>query len=188
MPPRGNQATFRRTQSPGERLTLAFYGVMVRALLDFLHKVAWFIQFRSLQSRLVARAIARMGKTPDQPLLRGDVGADGSWHESGTGDRNPEAYIARIEGEIRDAMTKSALSLKRLKETIVDEVLDRPHEQMELVALELHRLREQPMRIAIVDEIPAIRMPEPPDESLFELEIRSRYSIKERLLTFILGA
>lgn len=174
--------------SPGELLTFAFYGVMVLALLYFLHKVAWFIQFRRLQSRLVERALARMGKTTDATLLRWDMRADDSWHEAGTVDRSPEAYIARIESEIREASTKSSLSLTKLKEAIVDEVLDRPHEKMELVALELHRLREPPMRIAIVDEIPAIRMPEPPDESLFELEFRSRYSLKERLLTFILGA
>src|SRR5690606_11815783 len=58
----------------------------------------------------------------------------------------------------------------------------------ELVSLEIHRLRDEPMKVAIEARIPALVEPTRPSPAIFELEVRSRYGLKRRLLAFFLGA
>jgi hypothetical protein len=177
-------------QALGQLVTVAFYAVMVLALLYFLHKVLWFVQFRRLQMALVERALQRMSRTTDATLLKWDQRAGDSWSEtSGAGpDSSPEAYISRVEGELAKALAASEESLTPLRDRIVDTVLAREVPERELVALEVHRLRGEPMKVAIDAKIPAIVEPTPPSSAIFELEVRSRYGLKRRLLAFFLGA
>jgi hypothetical protein len=177
-------------QALGQLVTVAFYVVQVLALLYFLHKVLWLVQFRKLQTALVEKALRKMSRTTDATLLKWDLRAGDSWTEtSGDGpDSSPEAYVSRVETELVEALSTSEASLTPLRDRIVDVVLARDTLDHPLVALELRRLRGEPMKIAIEAEIPAMAEPTPPSLAIFELEVRSRYTLRRRLLAFFLGA
>lgn len=177
-------------QALGQLVTFAVYAAMVLPLLYFLHKVLWFVQFRKLQTDLVEKALARMSRTTDATLLKWDQRAGDSWSEtSGTGpDETPEAYVSRVETELLEALSRTEASLTPLRDRIVDAVLARPSPEAALKAVEIHRLRDAPIEVGVEAAIPALVEPKPPSPTIFDLEVRSRYGLKRRLLTFLLGA
>lgn len=172
-------------------LVVAFYGVMLLSLVYFVHKVLWFIRFRRLQESLAHRALGKLREQAETSVIRFEQGADVSWTEvAGEQDKSPLLYVKRVESRL-DAMSKevqrSVTSIAEAFVASLDPNPDTPEERFRRV-LRVPRLYGAPRDVHIDLAFPLVRVPNPPDETLYSLEVRSRYKAAPRVLAFLLGA
>lgn len=172
-------------------LAYAFYGLMFAALAYFLHKVAWFVRFRALQSRLVEAAIQRLEEGTVQTISEWDQSADASWFgvERPLDDPSPARYVRRIEDNLSRVREVIADSHVVVEDKLVD-ALDRPlpPDAKKLGLLRVPRLEGPPVEVEVDLRFDPVSPTRAPDKELYELEVRSRYGIMRRMLAFLLGA
>lgn len=174
--------------SVGSILTGTFYALIAGAMAFFVHKVAWFIRYRKIQERLVARALERLREEANTTVVRWDQGADASWSEatSGEGD-SPTDYVRKVEAKLEAIEAELQGSHAQMRERFVRAVAgERQEEPVEVLAVP--RLKGPARKVTLTLDFREIPDPEVPDESIFQLEVRSRYGFGRRLLAFVFGA
>lgn len=168
-----------------------FYGVMLLSLVYFIHKVMWFLRFRQLQASLAANALAKLTGRAETTVVRFEQGADVSWSEVAQGrDRSPIDYVKRIEARLQAMMEELTSSRRARVDDFVaslDENPTTPRERRACV-LEVPRVSGEPREVHIDLHFPPVIVVGQPDETLFKLEVRSRYGVAPRLFAFVLGA
>ena len=173
----------------GSILTGIFYALIAGAALFFVHKVLWFVRYRKIQDRLVAQALERLREEAHTTVVRWDQGADASWSEASTRGQgaSPTDYVRKVEAKlaaIGEALQRSPSPIRsRFVRAVAGEALDEPIE-----VLSVPRLKGEPSKVTLSLDFQPIPDPEVPDESIFQLEIRSRYGFGRRLLAFVFGA
>ena len=169
----------------------AFYGVMLLSLLYFIHKVMWFMRFRQLQASLATNALDKLTGRAETTVVRFAQGADVSWSEVAQGgDRSPIDYVKRIERRLQAMMEELSASRHARVDDFVaslDENPITPRERRALV-LEVPRMAGPTRAVHIDLHFPAVVVVGQPEQTLFNLEIRSRYGVAPRLFAFVLGA
>ena len=175
----------------GQAFVAAFYGVMGLSLVYFVHKVWWFLRFRQLLRRLVVGALERLGEEAETSVVRFEQGADASWTElAGPTHAGPVAYVTRVERRLRAMRRELAEGRGEAGDALVA-ALD-PHATAEFQryvrVLRVPSVEGEPRDIEVDLAFPHVRGAEPPDGTVFRLEVRSRYGVVPRLLSFVLGA
>ena len=168
-----------------------FYGVMLLSLLYFIHKVMWFLRFRRLQATLATNALDKLTGRAETTVVRFEQGADVSWAElAKQGDRSPIDYVKRIEGRLQSMMEELTASRHARVDDFVaslDENPATPRERQALV-LQVPRVAGPPREVCLDLQFPQVVVAGEPNETLFNLEVRSRYGVAPRLFAFVLGA
>jgi len=174
----------------GTAFVYAFYGLMIAAVAYFVHKVFWFIQFRRVQDRLVARALERLRETTHTSLIRWDRGAESSWTEAigGDADESPVAYVRRIELDLFQLEKALEHSHTSIELAFARALEGEPPEDGPVRAVRMPRLFGPPDEIHLDLRFPAVREPRKLDDDLYKLEFRSRYGLVRRGLAFLVGA
>ena len=176
-------------ESVGSVLAGVFYALIVGAMIFFVHKVLWFVRYRKIQDRLVAKALARLSEEAQTTVVRWDRGADLSWSEATASSQgeSPTDYVRTVEAKLASIQRELDGSHRPLREDFVRAVGgDAFEEPVEL--LRVARLKGAPRRVVLPLSFGLVPDPEVPDESIFQLEVRSRYGFGRRLLAFIFGA
>lgn len=175
--------------SVGSILTGIFYALIAGAAAFFVHKVLWFVRYRKIQEKLVAKALERLREEANTTVVRWDQGADASWSEAsmhGQG-ATPTDYVRKVEAKlaaIEEELEGSHSPIRRrFVHAVAGEALDEPIE-----VLSVPRLKGEPAKVTLALDFKPIPDPEVPDESIFQLEVRSRYGFGRRLLAFVFGA
>ncbi|MEZ4248450.1 MAG: hypothetical protein R3B99_09445 [Polyangiales bacterium] len=78
------------------------HAVTLGAVAFFVHKVLWFLRYRKLQEKLVARALERLTEQADTTVVRWDQGAEVSWSERLARRLVTDGLRAKGRGRARD--------------------------------------------------------------------------------------
>lgn len=168
-------------------LAVAFYAVTFGAVAFFLHKVLWFLRYRKLQEKLVARALEKLTEQADTTVVRWDQGAEVSWSETSRGDSSPTDYVRKVEDTLARLDSDVRSGSEELAPRFLGAVLE-PREPELLTVLRVPQRRERAREVSLLLHFPTVPEPVVPPESLFELQVRSRYGFGRRLLAFFFGA
>lgn len=169
-------------------LAILFYGVMLGAVGFFVHKVLWFVRYRTLQERLVTRALERLTEQADTTVVRWDRGAEVSWSEANAAhEAGPTDYVKRVERELTRIESELEEGHQPVQRTFVRAVVE-DREPETFTVLSIPRLHEATHRIELQLAFGVVPDPPVPDPALFELNVRSRYGFGRRLMAFFLGA
>lgn len=168
-------------------LAIAFYGITLAAIAFFAHKVLWFFRYRRVQEQLVAKALEKLTEQADTTLVRWDQGAEVSWSEATRTGGSPTDYVRRVEDELSRLERELSEGHTALAPGFVSAVLE-AKEAERLTLLRLPQRKRPPEDVALTLHFPTVPDPAPPDPSLFELQVRSRYGFRRRLLAFVFGA
>ncbi|MDH5491262.1 MAG: hypothetical protein OEY14_04860 [Myxococcales bacterium] len=177
--------------SLGTLLATIFYGAMFVALGYFLHKLVWFVQLRRVQGELVREAVERLEGVTEASMSTWERRADASWLGAPrrTSDASPYRYAERIEENLESVRETIVSSAQAIGDRFVQALHTRlPEDEIECTILTLPRIEGAPRNIRLSMGFPLVRRPKPPDDALYELEVRSRYGLVPRLLAFLLGA
>ncbi len=172
----------------GHVLAVLFYGVMLGAVGFFVHKVLWFVRYRSLQDRMLGRALEKLTEQADTTVVRWDRGAEHSWSEANAShDAGPTDYVRRVEEDLARIERVLEDGHTPVRSTFVRAVVeDTPAETFTVLRIPRHHGDALPVEILL--SFGHVPEPNVPDPALFELNIRSRYGFWRRLLAFFLGA
>ncbi len=179
-------ATYRASHRMSQVLAILFYALMLFAAAYFLHKVLWFIRYRRLQKKMVAHALARLTEQADGTVVQWDRGARNSWNEA-TQQGGPSSYVRSVEerlGYLEAELSKDRATIA----PVLLQAVQTGEGPAEVQVLQIPRLEGEAIRVAVPLRFSQVRDPELPPESLFKLEVQSRYSFRRRLLAFLLGA
>lgn len=165
-----------------------FYFAVLCALVYFVHKVAWFFRYRTLQSELVAKALSKLHVQADTTVVQWDQSADTSWSEaaSQSATRNPTDYVRRVEIELSRLENELERSHTPVRGELVAAVAGGEKRRVQL--LSVPRRSGSSHQISIELDFAGVPEPRLPDASLFELEVRSRYGVWRRIFAFFMGA
>lgn len=164
-----------------------FYAVMLGAVVFFVHKVLWFLRYRRLQEKLVTQALSRLTEEADTTLVRWDQGADASWSETTTEDGTPSDYVRRVERKLASLEAQLNESRTPIGDALIAHISEE-REAERICLLRIPRLEGETTHVEVALGFAKIEEPPVPDESEFELELRSRYGFSRRALAFFLGA
>ena len=175
--------------SLGSILAGIFYALIAGAMVFFVHKVLWFIRYRKIQERLVAKALERLREEANTTVVRWDQGADASWSEASATHQgsSPTDYVRKVEAKLRSIERELAGSYRPIRELFVRAVDGDPQEEP-VEVLAVPRLKGPARKVFLPLAFQTVPDPEVPDESIFQLEVRSRYGFGRRLLAFVFGA
>lgn len=168
-------------------LAIAFYALTLGAVAFFLHKVLWFLRYRKLQEKLVARALERLTEQADTTVVRWDQGAEVSWSEASRGDSSPTDYVRKVEDALARLDTELVSGHEPLSPRFVAAVLEE-REAERVTVLRVPQRKGPPKDVAVVLHFPTVPDPVVPPDSVFELQVRSRYGFGRRMLAFFFGA
>ena len=176
--------------SVGTILAGLFYALILGSMAFFVHKVAWFIRYRKIQDRLVAKALERLTEEANTTVVRWDQGADASWSEASLYEQGatPTDYVGKVEAKLRSIEEELARSHTPIRELFVKSVAGEEHPEGPVEFLAVPRLKGAARKVYLPLRFAPIPDPEVPDESIFQLEVRSRYGFGRRLLAFVFGA
>ena len=175
-----------------------FAALSVGVLLFFIHKVIWLVRYKSLQRQLMVQASEALQSNQQQALPEWDAFAVAAWqavHEpraEGQALQGPAAYVHLVEqelGAMLSACEQPSVSLQALLAEVL-QASDQP-QTLARVVLELPTPAATPegqlLTATIQLTAPALQPPAPPPQSLFELDVRSRYGFFRRALVFFAG-
>ncbi len=176
-------------------LLYVFYAATIAALGFFIHKVLWLVQYRRLQSTIVADAVRRLAEGNARELAEWEEFASGRWAlVLGKGEiSGPSSFIRRVEeglAQVRGDLRRGRRSLEEL----FSRALASPPSATEPPAtvLSLRRLTRKDDReryeVTVDLRFPAVTVPRAPDKSFYELKVASRYGVVRRALVFFSGA
>ncbi|MCB9632841.1 MAG: hypothetical protein H6721_11975 [Sandaracinus sp.] len=168
-------------------LAIAFYAVTLGAVAFFVHKVLWFLRYRKLQEKLVARALERLTEQADTTVVRWDQGAEVSWSEASRGDSSPTDYVRKVEDALSRLDSELVAGHEPLSPRFLAAVLE-PREPELVNVLRVPQRRGGTKDVSLLLHFPTVPEPVVPPESTFALEVRSRYGFGRRLLAFFFGA
>ncbi|MAQ16464.1 MAG: hypothetical protein CMN30_16935 [Sandaracinus sp.] len=176
--------------SVGSILTGFFYALILGAMAFFVHKVLWFVRYRKIQERLVAKALERLREEANTTVVRWDQGADASWSEAALSDQGatPTDYVDRVEAKLRSIEEELRSGHHAVKDLFAKAVVGEEHPESPVQILAVPRLKGPARKVFLALRFAPIPDPEVPDESIFQLEVRSRYGFGRRLLAFVFGA
>ncbi|MEM9074371.1 MAG: hypothetical protein AAGE52_38105 [Myxococcota bacterium] len=175
--------------SVGQLLAYAFYVIMAGAVAYFAHKILWFLRYRRIQEKLVTRALEKLTEQADTTVVRWDRGAEVSWSEAAASrdDGTPRDYVRRVEAQLADLDRELSSSHVTLRDRFVEHVMNELDPE-EIPVLRVPLRNESSQEVALTLAFAQVPDPELPSAEIFELEVRSRYSFRRRLLAFFLGA
>ncbi|MEM6954812.1 MAG: hypothetical protein AAF645_03960, partial [Myxococcota bacterium] len=166
-----------------------FYALVLGSALYFMHKIAWFLRYRTLQERLVQRALTKLREQADTTVVRWDRGADVSWSEaSASSSRSQADYVRRVEKRL-DAMEDDlGASRQSVREALVAAVTRAPAESEEPSALRVLELpTDHPAAVDVRFDLVPVQDPRLPPSDYLALDLHSRYGFVRRALAFFLG-
>ncbi len=169
-----------------------FYALTLLALVFFLHKVLWLVQYKRIQGALVETAIKRLRDDNLKVLQDWEEFATARWGRAlGQADvKSPSNFIRRVE-EWLERLRGDMRATRKSLETVIGNALASGEPQAAETVLSLRRLgKGEPERheVTIALAFPAVEHPKAPDKRLFELNVRSRYGLWRRALVFFSGA
>lgn len=173
-------------------LAYAFYGVMFAALAYFLHRMAWLARYRTLSTRMVRDALAKLSEREAETLDGFERRADASWTPEEVAElaqkEPPDAYVERIEANLEEVRALLRGSEQPITEAFVAAVVDGERPETPMRVLRVPRLHDKAERIELPLALPTPKPLEAPPTELYSLELRSRYGLLPRVLAFFLGA
>ena len=168
-----------------------FYAATLGALVFFVHKVLWLVQYKRLQGALVDSAVKKLRDDNLAVLEAWEAFATERWSEAlGQPDvKSPSNFIRRVEEWVSKLKGDMRATRKSL-ETVLANALAEGAAVDEAV-LSLRRLgkggpERNEVRLALPES--DVASPKPPDPKFFELNVRSRYGLVRRALVFFSGA
>jgi hypothetical protein len=176
-------------------LTSLFYAATLLALLFFLHKVFWLIQYKKLQRGLVDEAERRLERDHQAVVGEWEIFTREAWEDALGGDGNvgdAADYLRQTEEgftRLRDDLRSSRRSIEDLLGKALSQKASAPAGTQAVLSVRRLRAAEGgPSRVEMKLDFPAVTAPRPPDRSLYELKARSRYGLVRRALVFFSGA
>ncbi|MEZ4234336.1 MAG: hypothetical protein R3B89_34495 [Polyangiaceae bacterium] len=171
----------------GDLLATAFYGATFLALGYFVHKVFWLTRFRSLQARLVQEAAAATQERTHRARSQWKSKASKIWRElrGELKDQDAELYSLRVEQEL--VQLREAIRAKSVRKDFVERLFDaEPAPEIEPLSIKQRKGRRD--AVSLRPAFGRLEREPAPDETNFQLALRSRYGILRRALVFFLGA
>jgi hypothetical protein len=179
-----------------DTLLYVFYAATVLALGFFIHKVLWLVQYKRIQSEIVAEAVRRLREGNAQGLAEWEEFAKGRW-STALGQKevsSPSTFIRRVEEglvQVRGDLRQSRRSIEELFTRALAENPTGPRGPKPTTVLSLRRLTpkgdQERYEVAVDLDFPPLGAPRPPDRKLYELNVRSRYGGLRRALVFFSG-
>src|SRR5690606_17901583 len=143
-----------------------------------------------IQARLVGRALEKLRETTETTVIRFDRGAGTSWVETQgpSGGPSPTEFVRATEARLHALSSRIAES-RRAVAPLLERSLrgEAVPDGDDGVVLELPRLGAPALPVVFDAGPRPLRASPAPDPRLFELEVRSRYGLFRRALTFVLG-
>jgi hypothetical protein len=178
-------------------LLYVFYAVTIAALGFFIHKVLWLVQYRRIQSAIVADAVKRLHDGNAQGLAEWEEFAKERWRNA-LGQKEisgPSTFIRRVEeglAQVRRDLRSGKKTIEELFTQALATGKAAPESQPPATVLSLQRLTpkkdEERYEVTLDLRFPGLAEPRPPDKRLYELNVRSRYTMLRRALVFFSGA
>lgn len=180
----------------GDTLLYVFYAATVLALAFFIHKVLWLVQYKRIQSEIVAEAVRRLREGNAADLAAWEAFAKGRW-STALGQKEisgPSTFIRRVEeglGQVRGDLSSSRRSIEALFTEALASGKAAPKDQKPTTVLSLRRLTrkddQERYEVTVDLRFPSVSVPRAPDRKLYELDVRSRYGTVRRALVFFSG-
>ncbi len=176
-------------------LLYVFYAATIAALGFFIHKVLWLVQYKRLQSAIVAEAVRRLDAGNARDLADWEEFAGGRWAlVLGKGEiSGPSTFIRRVEeglGQVRADLRRSRRSLEELFARALASA--KGNAEPPVTVLSLRRLTrkgaDERYDVTVDLRFPPLIVPRAPDRKLYELKVASRYGVVRRALVFFSGA
>ncbi len=177
-------------------VSTAFVVASVGALLFFIHKVIWVVRYKQLQRLLIGQAAEQRRQTEQSLLPEWDEFAAKCWRVvradgNATGFHGPEAYVDHVETVLANALHGAQSSRVALKPLLQQVVETSSTEAEQPTVHEVLRVpigaQAAPLTASLRLAPPRLDEPEPVESSLYELNIKSRYSFIRRALVFCAG-
>jgi hypothetical protein len=191
-----------------------FYATNIGAVLFFLHKVCWLVQYRRLQGAIVSKAVKDLRAGNAGEIAEWERLARQRWVDSlgGADIRSAETFIHRVE----EGLTQVRHDLRSSRRSVAEILRDalalgkaragslRPADRANRpahgsaagsseVVLAIRRLTRRATdgteryRVQLDLCFDAVPVPRPPDRKLYELTTKSRYGLLRRAFVFFSG-